>query len=115
MQGSVSGSFLQSRKYASCCAGASRVSRQSTKKNTLNNSSSLIFLTVGQVHPRKGQLAALEALAKLPEDTRNSVEYLVAGPVVDTSLSQLEAMPISGLNEISREIQRLVSCFIFFS
>ena len=51
----------------------------------------IVFLTVGRVHPRKGQLAAMEALAKLPEDTRNSVEYLVAGPVVDTSYqSKLE-------------------------
>ena len=72
--------------------GASRsFAPQPTKKNSLNNSSSLVFLTVGRVHPRKGQLAALEALAKLPEDIRNSVEYLVAGPVVDTSYqSKLE-------------------------
>jgi glycosyltransferase involved in cell wall biosynthesis len=41
-----------------------------------------VLLTVARIHPRKGQLAVLEALAKLPRDERNRIEYRIAGPVV---------------------------------
>ena len=99
--------------------GASRsFAPQPTKKNSLNNSSSLVFLTVGRVHPRKGQLAVLEALAKLPEDTRNPVEYLVAGPVVDTSYqSKLETYANThGLNvKFLGEIPETELAALYFS
>jgi phosphatidyl-myo-inositol dimannoside synthase len=43
----------------------------------------LVMLTVGRVHPRKGQHCVLEALALLPAAARARLEYRVAGPVVD--------------------------------
>jgi phosphatidylinositol alpha-1,6-mannosyltransferase len=43
----------------------------------------LVMLTVGRVHPRKGQHCVLEALALLPPAARARLEYRVAGPVVD--------------------------------
>ncbi len=41
------------------------------------------FLTVARVHPRKGQLALVEALAALPENLRDRTELRLAGPVRD--------------------------------
>jgi glycosyltransferase involved in cell wall biosynthesis len=40
------------------------------------------LLTVGRVHPRKGQHCVLEALALMDPASRARLEYLVAGPVV---------------------------------
>jgi len=39
----------------------------------------LVVLTVGRLHPRKGQLHALRALQALPEDLRGNIEYWVVG------------------------------------
>ncbi|MGF1449003.1 MAG: glycosyltransferase family 4 protein [Opitutales bacterium] len=41
------------------------------------------FLTVARIHPRKGQLALVEALAALPKTMRKGVELQLAGPVRD--------------------------------
>ena len=48
----------------------------------------LVCLTVARVHPRKGQLACLEAMARLPEEVRNGLEYWIAGPVVNQRYQQ---------------------------
>jgi glycosyltransferase involved in cell wall biosynthesis len=40
------------------------------------------LLTVGRVHPRKGQHCVLEALAQMQPRPRANLEYLIAGPVV---------------------------------
>lgn len=40
----------------------------------------LVVLTVGRLHPRKGQLYALRALGALPSELRARVEYRLAGP-----------------------------------
>jgi len=40
----------------------------------------LIVLTLARVTRRKGHLAALEALARLPERVRDSLVYVIAGP-----------------------------------
>ncbi len=39
----------------------------------------LVVLTVGRLHPRKGQLQTLEALKTLPPDLRARLEYRLAG------------------------------------
>jgi glycosyltransferase involved in cell wall biosynthesis len=39
----------------------------------------VIILTVGRLHPRKGQLHILEALNQLPEHLRRHVEYWIVG------------------------------------
>ena len=40
------------------------------------------LLTVGRVHPRKGQHCVLEALAQMNPPLRAKLEYIIAGPVV---------------------------------
>jgi phosphatidylinositol alpha-1,6-mannosyltransferase len=39
----------------------------------------IIVLTVGRLHPRKGQLATLEALQMLPAEVRSRLEYWIVG------------------------------------
>ncbi len=39
-----------------------------------------ILLTVARVHPRKGQMAVLEAMTKMPASVRDKTEYWLAGP-----------------------------------
>ncbi|MGE9296239.1 MAG: glycosyltransferase family 4 protein [Puniceicoccales bacterium] len=39
-------------------------------------------ITVGRIHPRKGQHYVMQALAALPDALRSKVEYHVVGPVV---------------------------------
>jgi glycosyltransferase involved in cell wall biosynthesis len=39
----------------------------------------LVVLTVGRLHPRKGQIYAVRALQGLPEDLRKNVEYWIVG------------------------------------
>jgi len=39
------------------------------------------IITVGRIHPRKGQHYVMEALARLPENLRSEVEYQIVGPI----------------------------------
>ncbi|HXQ81850.1 MAG TPA: glycosyltransferase family 4 protein [Opitutaceae bacterium] len=39
----------------------------------------IIVLTVGRLHPRKGQLIALQALQMLPSEVRRRIEYWIVG------------------------------------
>ncbi len=39
----------------------------------------VVILTVGRIHPRKGQLRLIEALAGLPEELKARVEYRIVG------------------------------------
>lgn len=39
------------------------------------------LLTVGRVHPRKGQAAVVEALAGLPAEQKSRIEYRIVGPI----------------------------------
>ena len=39
----------------------------------------IVVLTVGRLHPRKGQLLTLQALQMLPPDVRARIEYWVVG------------------------------------
>jgi glycosyltransferase involved in cell wall biosynthesis len=57
----------------------------------------LILLTVGRIHPRKGQHCVLEALILLPAALRARVEYRVAGTVVDAAYQRrLEELARAG-------------------
>jgi glycosyltransferase involved in cell wall biosynthesis len=47
-----------------------------------NRSDKLVVLTVGRLHPRKGQLLTLQALQALPAALRERVEYRLVGPAV---------------------------------
>jgi len=49
------------------------------------HSGPLRLLTVGRIHPRKGQFAVVEALALLPHTIRANIEYQIAGPTVDAN------------------------------
>jgi len=40
------------------------------------------ILTVGRIHPRKGQLETLEALGRLPVEDQRRIRYRIVGPVV---------------------------------
>ncbi len=46
------------------------------------------LLTVGRVHPRKGQHCVLEALAQMNPRPPAQLEYLIAGPVVQPEYQQ---------------------------
>lgn len=50
-----------------------------------DNRKPLVVLTVGRLHPRKGQLLALQALQALPPEQRARVEYHVVGPAASAS------------------------------
>lgn len=52
----------------------------------------IVVLTVGRIHPRKGQLAVVEALARLSPEERARYAYRTAGPVRRPSyLTQIQA------------------------
>jgi phosphatidyl-myo-inositol dimannoside synthase len=57
----------------------------------------IIVLTVGRLHPRKGQLIALQALQALPAELKARVEYWVAGstskPHYETRLREAASQP----------------------
>jgi phosphatidyl-myo-inositol dimannoside synthase len=57
----------------------------------------IIVLTVGRLHPRKGQLLALQALQALPPELKNRVEYWIAGstskPHYEKTLRETAALP----------------------
>lgn len=44
-----------------------------------NSAKKTVVLTVGRLHPRKGQRDTLEALIRLPEATRRGIEYWIVG------------------------------------
>ena len=62
--------------------GAPRALRSPRQREVDNSGSRLTLLTVGRIHPRKGQHAVLEALHRLDEGLRSRIRYLVVGPVV---------------------------------
>jgi phosphatidylinositol alpha-1,6-mannosyltransferase len=67
--------------------GAPRALRSPRRRQAANPGSQLTLLTVGRIHPRKGQHAVLEALHLLDENLRGRIRYLVVGPVVDDRYS----------------------------
>jgi len=85
---------------------------------TSENPACAILVTVGRVHPRKGQLAVVEALSQLPDDMRKRVQYRIVGPTVDstyaekiTDVAKGAALDVVMLGELSdvavvRELQQ---------
>lgn len=59
----------------------------------------IVVLTVGRLHPRKGQLLALQALQALPPDLAGRVEYWIAGTTAKAGYERLlrEAAAVPGL------------------
>ena len=55
------------------------VSRTPAAAEAAAASGKVVVLTVGRIHPRKGQLLTLEALQALPAELADRVEYWVAG------------------------------------
>lgn len=51
--------------------------------HTLNDSKAMKLITVGRIHPRKGQIYVIEALAQLPLELGSQVTYQIAGPTVN--------------------------------
>jgi len=45
----------------------------------------VVVLTVGRLHPRKGQLLTLQALQALPDELRRRVEYWIVGSTAKSS------------------------------
>lgn len=50
------------------------------RSDSTDNRGKIVVLTVGRLHPRKGQLLTLQALQALPPDLRDRVEYHIVGP-----------------------------------
>jgi glycosyltransferase involved in cell wall biosynthesis len=49
----------------------------------------VVVLTVGRLHPRKGQINTLTALQSLPVEVRRKIEYWIVGSGRDTSYEEL--------------------------
>jgi glycosyltransferase involved in cell wall biosynthesis len=49
---------------------------------SLTDSGKWVLLTVGRIHPRKGQLAVVEALGLLAPQVRDQIVYRIVGPAV---------------------------------
>ena len=62
-----------------------------------NETGKIIVLTVGRLHPRKGQLLALQALQALPPELKGRVEYWLAGstskPHYERTLREAASQP----------------------
>ena len=70
--------------------GAPHNSRQQASGllNLPDTTGKVVCLTVGRVHPRKGQHTCIDAMRRLPEQLRSHIQYWIVGPVVDTAYCQ---------------------------
>lgn len=59
--------------------GAVKKSLLSRRTDPVKSGGKVVILTVGRLHPRKGQEHILDALDALPEDLQNKVEYWIVG------------------------------------
>lgn len=59
--------------------GALRAGYVTREETTRTTSEPVIVLTVGRLHPRKGQLETLQALRALPAEDRANLAYWIAG------------------------------------
>ncbi len=66
------------------CALKSDFTKEVSPKQK-NNKDKIIVLTVGGIHPRKGQLNLLHALNRLELDLKKKIEYRLVGPLVKPS------------------------------
>jgi glycosyltransferase involved in cell wall biosynthesis len=59
--------------------GALRSDFAVVPRHTAREKEKIVVLTVGRLHPRKGQLTTLEALRMLPAEVRSRIEYWIVG------------------------------------
>ena len=90
----ISENFNTSQTQLAVTPGALR-HNFSIAPEKVKHSGPLRLLTVGRIHPRKGQLAVVESLALLPDAVRANIEYQIAGPTVDASYQKkIEALAL---------------------
>lgn len=77
--GAVRNQFALNGSHAGTPRGGGRIDSTPPFAMPERVSGKLVVLTVGRIHPRKGQLHTLRALQALPADVRANVEYWVAG------------------------------------
>ncbi len=61
---------------------------QGRERNPNADTDKVVLLTVARIHPRKGQLAVLEALSLLPEETQKKIEYWISGPTTKSDYGE---------------------------
>lgn len=71
--------FPMARKKAVITSGAIRHGFLNAETSPLKVSKKVIILTVGRLHPRKGQAYILDALNELPDEALRQIEYWVVG------------------------------------
>jgi glycosyltransferase involved in cell wall biosynthesis len=59
--------------------GAVKKNLLSRRTDPVKSGGKIVILTVGRLHPRKGQEHILDALDALPDDLQNTVEYWIVG------------------------------------
>jgi len=69
--------------------GATRSGWPFASRKITEPDSRLTVLTVGRIHPRKGQHTILEALGRLEHDQQKGVRYLIVGPVVSCTYAKV--------------------------
>ncbi|MDV7398707.1 hypothetical protein RZS08_45295, partial [Arthrospira platensis SPKY1] len=62
------------------------------------------ILSVGRLHPRKGQLVSALALAELPQPLKARVRWRIAGPTVDATYER-EVLAVA--NQAGIQVERL--------
>ncbi len=80
--------FPQSPPKTLVTPGALRSGFRIPDTKERKNTHPLIILTVGRLHPRKGQAETLDALAALPESTRRGIEFWIVGSGVKFGYSK---------------------------
>lgn len=63
-------------------APSSWISGHNPRREGTEHPEHFTILTVGRIHPRKGQLETLAALARLPHSLQKKIRYRIVGPVV---------------------------------
>jgi glycosyltransferase involved in cell wall biosynthesis len=71
--------FPEARDKAFLTPGALRDEFLMVSDRPLRTNDKIIILTVGRLHPRKGQLLTLQALQLLPAEVRSRIEYWIVG------------------------------------
>ncbi len=75
----LSKKFPEASRKTAIVPGALRASFFASQATTKSKSDRIVILTVGRLHPRKGQLQTMAALAELPPAVRSNIEYWLVG------------------------------------
>jgi len=71
--------FPESKGKVRVTPGALRSSFRIPEEKQKRTGGDLVILTVGRLHPRKGQAETMEALAALPQSIREQIEFWIVG------------------------------------